>query len=694
MTALVQAALRVRRTARSMWVLGATALLAAFLLAGFFLPGIDHSWGQFAWIVAWGSLVVHRALGVRRREVEGQCELELGVLLIVGAHALVQWRGGTASQLYPLTYIAVAFGASFAKGRSALGILGFAVALDLGTSLLADHLTDPRVLGAHVGFILCFGALNLVFTRAEILRVRRKSELERRADREKVRDDTRLFRLVAPSSDGLRDEQRLYETSVQEVHQALYHNLELLHRTLGLHTCVLLMPAADGERLQIAELVTSSDDVADGPFTFGSGAVGAAVRRRLTTNLQQIRPGYLGLCYYRGPAIVQSFVAIPILEGGHFRAVLCADRIENRPFTPDEEELLRDSSSHILRAIENERVFVQLELSKRQQEILYRGSRALSTARNQDAVMEVGLATASEIAPHDFAAITEYQVEGRRHIVRRATGEQAMAFHGLRFRDNASLTAMVVKNRHYLPYRGEFDEKQQVLFTKKARLKGMESLLVLPLVVREEPIGTLIVAAKPPGAFASSARDTLQALANQLAVAMANARAVRLLEEKATTDGLTGCLNKRAFLAEMEQKILAAQRFRRKLSLIVTDLDHFKSVNDTYGHASGDRVLQELGRVLRRVKRETDLVARFGGEEFCLLCEETDSRGARLLAERVREELEKTEVSTELGPLRVTASLGVATFPDHASTAEGLFAQGDKALYAAKSLGRNRVCGV
>jgi diguanylate cyclase (GGDEF)-like protein len=222
----------------------------------------------------------------------------------------------------------------------------------------------------------------------------------------------------------------------------------------------------------------------------------------------------------------------------------------------------------------------------------------------------------------------------------------------------------------------------------------MESLLVLPLVVREEPIGTLIVAAKGPSAFGTSARETLQALANQLAVAMANARAVRQLEEMATTDGLTGCLNKRALLDQMEQKLMAAQRFGRKLSLIVTDLDHFKAVNDTYGHAAGDRVLKELGGVLRRVKRETDLVARFGGEEFCVLCEETDARGAQLLAERVREELANTEVATELGPLKVTASLGVATFPDHASNAADLFVQSDKALYEAKNRGRNQVCTV
>ncbi|TNF64338.1 MAG: diguanylate cyclase [Deltaproteobacteria bacterium] len=695
MTALVQAALRVRRTARSAWGLAAACLLASFLLAGFFLPGSrPFGLGHLAWAAGWVVLFGHRARNAYQHGTDPRSTLELGMLLLVGVHALVQLGGGVGGDLYPLTYVAVALVASFATGRSGIGLVAFAVALGFAIAFLGEQITDPLRLGLTGLFIVCFGALSYVFTRAEIVRVRRKSELELAAQKEKVRDDTRLFRLVAPSSDGVRDEDRLYQTSVQEVRQALYHALQLLHQTLDLHTCVLLMPTDEGEQLRITELVTKSEDVADGPFSLGAGAIGAAVRRKLTTNLHQIRPGYRGICYYRGPADIRSFIAVPVLERGHLRAVLCADRIADRAFSPQEEELLRGSTSHILRAFENERVFVQLERSKREQEILYRVSQALSTALTQDAVMEVGLSAATEIAPHDFAAITEYQPEGRRHIVRRAVGERALDFQGLRFRDNTSLTAMVVKNRHYLPYRGEFDSKQQVLFTKKAKLKGMESLLVLPLVVREEPIGTLIVAAKAPSAFVTSVRETLQALGNQLAVAMANARAVRQLEEMATTDGLTGCLNKRAFLDQLEQKLMAAQRFGRKLSVIVTDLDHFKAVNDTYGHAAGDRVLQELGRVLKRVKRETDLVARFGGEEFCVLCEETDARGARLLAERVREELETTELLTELGPLKVTASLGVATFPDHASTAADLFVQGDRALYEAKNRGRNQVCTV
>ncbi len=694
MTALVQAALRVRRTARSAWGLAAGLVLAVFLLAGFFVPeSRPLGWGHLAWLSCWASLLVYRAWQAQSGGTDAKSAFELGVLIIVGAQALVQSRGGMQSDIYPLLFVAVAIVAAFAQGWAATGATVFAVLLNLGVARLAEQVTDGFRLAANAAFIVCFGALGQVVLRAEIERVRRNAKLELEAQKLKVRSDVRLFRLVAPSSDGLRDENRLVQASVEEVRQALYHALQLLHRTLGLHTCILLMPTDQPDQLEIAELVTNADDIADGPLCLGAGAVGAAVRRKLTTNLQQIRPGYRGICYYRGPTEARSFIAVPVLERGHLRAVLCADRLVDRAFTPEEEELLRDSTSYILRAFENERVFMALENSKREQEILYGASKAFSTAVTPDAVMEVALAAAAEIAHHDFAAITDYRREERRHVVERAVGERAKEFQGLSFRDNHSLTAMVVKNRHYLPYRGEFDPNQQVLFTKRAKLKGMESLLVLPLVAREEPIGTLIVAAKSAGAFGSSSiRETLRALANQLGIAWANARAVRQLEEMATTDGLTGCLNKRAFLEQMEQKLMAAQRFGRKLSLIVSDLDHFKTVNDTYGHAAGDRVLQELGGVLTRVKRETDLVARFGGEEFCVLCEETDARGARLLAERVRQELAEVEVQTDLGPLKVTTSLGVATFPDHASNAEQLFAQGDKALYEAKRRGRDRVC--
>ncbi len=364
----------------------------------------------------------------------------------------------------------------------------------------------------------------------------------------------------------------------------------------------------------------------------------------------------------------------------------------DRPFTPRDEAILTAAVQQVQRTVRNERVFVQLERSKREQTVLYRASQRLGSALTEDDVIEAGLAAAAEIAPFDFAAFTLHDAERRRHVVRRAVGEGAELFANLSFRDNSSLTAMAVKNRHYLPYRGEYDSRQQVVFTQRNNLRGMDSLLILPLVVREDAIGTFALAARRGDAFGDAVRPTLQMLANHVAVALANAAAVRRLEEMATTDGLTGCLNKRAFLDELERKLRSAERFDRKLSLLVTDIDHFKSVNDTYGHATGDVVIKELGEILRRVKRETDVVARFGGEEFCVLCEETDTDGAMLLAERVREELEATVFQTELGRLQVTASVGVATFPTDAATSGALFESADRALYSAKHGGRNRVC--
>jgi diguanylate cyclase (GGDEF)-like protein len=143
-----------------------------------------------------------------------------------------------------------------------------------------------------------------------------------------------------------------------------------------------------------------------------------------------------------------------------------------------------------------------------------------------------------------------------------------------------------------------------------------------------------------------------------------------------------------------EQKIHASKRFHRKLSVLIADIDHFKKVNDTYGHDVGDVVIRGLGDILRRAKRNTDAVARFGGEEFVVICEETDARGAMLLAERIREELKRTVFHAK-GPsgaqtLQVTCSIGVATFPDAGETWDEMFKAADEALYVSKRSGRDR----
>lgn len=164
------------------------------------------------------------------------------------------------------------------------------------------------------------------------------------------------------------------------------------------------------------------------------------------------------------------------------------------------------------------------------------------------------------------------------------------------------------------------------------------------------------------------------------------------LERLANTDPLTGLANRRHFTGMLERETERSARYSRPLSIVLLDLDHFKKVNDTHGHAAGDDVLRAAAAVLKAACRDVDLAARIGGEELALLLPETDSGGAEIVAERVREEIEAGRHRSPEGVrFRVTASIGVASSRGGDGSGEDLLQASDKALYAAKDGGRNRV---
>jgi two-component system, cell cycle response regulator len=166
------------------------------------------------------------------------------------------------------------------------------------------------------------------------------------------------------------------------------------------------------------------------------------------------------------------------------------------------------------------------------------------------------------------------------------------------------------------------------------------------------------------------------------------------LEQLATTDPLTELLNRRALTERLNKEMERALRYDSSVALLMIDLDHFKRVNDTHGHLVGDAVLREVAELLLREVRGSDLVGRYGGEEFLVVLPETDDEGAASFAERVREHVATHEFpAREPGlTLRMTASIGVATFPAaRIESVEDLFARADAALYRAKADGRDRV---
>jgi diguanylate cyclase (GGDEF)-like protein len=157
-------------------------------------------------------------------------------------------------------------------------------------------------------------------------------------------------------------------------------------------------------------------------------------------------------------------------------------------------------------------------------------------------------------------------------------------------------------------------------------------------------------------------------------------------------DPLTGLPNRRRFDEQLQLEGKRASRSGRPLSMLVADIDHFKSVNDQYGHASGDVVLRRVGAVLREAVRETDFVGRVGGEEFALILPEADVRGAQTLGERVRRRVEQAKVQLPGTLLSVTISIGAAGWQVGAPfDGADLFERADRCLYASKRGGRNRV---
>ncbi len=629
---------------------------------------------------------------------EALLAVERGLLVLCAVYVVLQATGGPESWLQPVLYLAIALLVGFNRARVGAAITGLA----LGLQTLLHHADsalrgDLQPLLIQGMYILAFASAGLVFLRLEVARRRREHRQRLKDELRTMRDEARDFRLISSSlsSQGARDraadELKLTRGAVAAVHQDMNSLLTILKEALDLQTCVLLWLDQTGERLQVKEMVSDSHMVRPIPVPSRAGLLGNVVKNRILLNLRRPPRGTRGIPYYDGPEEVAVFAGVPVLEDGHLRGVLCADRRADEPFSPRDERVLQEAAMAILRSIQTERVLTAVERSKYEHERFYRASSKLNTALTLSEVYDTAFAAAEEIANFDFGALTLYDPSTRRHVICRVRCEDGNdRYEGVSFGSNTGLVSSVVKNRYPLPAGAEVRERDTMVFTKRLRLKGMASILVLPLVVKDEAIGTFVLASRHRWAFSGAAREMLGVITNQVAVSVENAKMYKRMEEMATTDGLTGLPNHRTFQNRLTEMLARAERTSKPLSVVLTDIDKFKNVNDTYGHPVGDAVLRRMAQVLASQVRKVDVVARYGGEEFVMVLEETDAKGAMLLCERVRKEVAAQLMSSDQGPFRVTLSLGVASYPDDGTEKPALIERADQALYTAKETGRNR----
>jgi diguanylate cyclase (GGDEF)-like protein len=214
---------------------------------------------------------------------------------------------------------------------------------------------------------------------------------------------------------------------------------------------------------------------------------------------------------------------------------------------------------------------------------------------------------------------------------------------------------------------------------------GLRSYVLLPLTSRERAVGVLALGSGRVGAFGDTTLARLQPLADAVALAFDNVRLFQKAREMSISDEVTPLYNFRYFHQVLDRELKLVKRYGSTLSLLFIDLDRFKPINDTYGHLRGSRTLREVGFLIRAGVRETDIPARYGGDEFVVILPQTDGAAAQALGDKLRRLIEGHTFLQEEGiDARLGASMGVATYPGEAGTKEALIRLADKRMYEDK----------
>jgi diguanylate cyclase (GGDEF)-like protein len=680
-------------------------------LAGVFgLRGRLALWLSFPPLVLTGAA----ALAVRLRQASRgerpplRTELALGLLAIAGAYAVVQLSGDLKSSLYPLVYLLSAwFAVAPLPRRLALGLVGAAVLQNVLRYACADALASQwSALVVQSAFTVVFALLYHLLLAARLWAAR-VSEDEAVTNRLRAAEESaRALRLIVADrsrdrADPLQIEQserRLLLGAVLEIERAVTSILDAAQLALGGHALALYRLSEDESLLELRDGRCAAGLLARGPLPSGDGVLGSVLRHGLPVR----HSGRVsGVTWYERAVDVRAVAAVPVVERtldgtGYVRGVLVADRLEAEPFSDKDQQFLVEIAAQVARAAEGERLVAELHRAKETHDRLQRAADALNRAATVDEVARVASTLALELVPGlELAACTRARGDARArvHVVCAAEGPRASEVDGLEFDDNDGVVAHVVRLGAPLPPRGPALLERTRIFD--VAMGGFGSLRVVPLATGGAVLGTLVAAGRARGLLDAEARRRLEALAALVAGAFARALALEEVSLLATTDGLTGLFNRRHAEVLARRACDEAARYGRPLAVLVTDVDFFKKVNDGHGHDAGDAVLRGIAAALRAEARATDVVGRFGGEEFVLVLPDTDEDGARELAERVRRRVEHTPMQTPAGPLKVTLSVGLASMPAHGEGLASLVKAADEALYEAKRSGRNRVvrCG-
>jgi diguanylate cyclase (GGDEF)-like protein/PAS domain S-box-containing protein len=382
----------------------------------------------------------------------------------------------------------------------------------------------------------------------------------------------------------------------------------------------------------------------------------------------------------------RSILVLPLIAGRNKLGAIILTYDQRHRFQAEEVAIGEQAAGLIALALERSQAMEQAQRRAMTSETLRKAGAVVSQTLETDEAVSRILEQLKQVVSYDSASVQ--LLEGNELVVVGGSGfPDLKEVIGVRFPipgDNPNTVVLQTAKPNLL------NDAQQYDAFRSPPIDNISSWLGVPLTVQDKIIGLLAIDSIEKDHFTTEDIDLVMAFASQVAIALENARLFEETQTQAITDSLTGIYNRRGLFQIGEFEFARARRINRPFSAMILDIDHFKRVNDHYGHATGDQALRQLAERCRKGSRAIDLVGRYGGEEFVLLLTETHIGTARVVAERLRQSIMDDPVQTEAGPLRITVSIGVAEARATDSLKQ-LIERADKALYDAKRSGRNQV---
>jgi len=643
--------------------LASLAGLAA-LGSGTFRPeGAVSPW-QFLWALPPLFLVSWSLLRGWRRQPRGSWQVHQLLAVLAFTCLAVQRTGGSgspAAALYTLLAVWAAYRAAWPW--SLMAPIG-ALLAELTSSVMAGVVTREAPYLALLGTVLAlaFAAARLVARRG--IRTLPAERLEFDEPQESPRDLRADLQSLA----------------------------DLAHASLGARTTAVFLADERGSVLKLAACKSYSPEIAaDAWLEAERSMLGWVVRERQGLLYPEFRKDPSELGYYRGREKVGSLLAMPVTDDHHVLGLVVAD--SDRPGAFNEEsKLLADGfARQAARLVALNLKHTALGLEHERLREWNRRLEMMASRLKVDDVVAIMRDLVPQLVDCDHLVLMELLSEaGRARVLLADPGTPGGLAAGLELDIGGTLADQAQKLREWRLvddfYRRSIDLARFTL--DESRDHGFRSVLVGPLMMDEDCRYLMAMESRKPNAFQASL-DTIHIVANQFSLALRSAAMYEEKEAMALRDGLTGLWNHRHFQERLEE-ILAPGR-REPLSLALFDIDHFKKLNDTYGHPAGDAVLREVATRIRGRISQYDFAARYGGEEFVVVWPGSDAVQAERLAGELRSAIGGSPIATQAGELAVTVSLGLASFPADAHDKRGLIQAADQALYAAKRGGRDRM---